>query len=75
MNPGTTSETWRLVELKLDILRQRTHEGWQNQDWELAALGERVIRTTEQSLAATGEMHQCFDELQARLADAATATG
>ena len=75
MNPGKSSDTWRLVELKLELLRHRTQEGWQNENWELAALGERVIRTAEQSLAASGEMRQCYDALQSRLADASNLTG
>ena len=67
MDPVKTSDTWRLVELKLEVLRQRTREGWQNENWELAALGERVIKTTEQSLAASGDMHQRFDTLRAQM--------
>ena len=70
MNPVKHSDTWRLVELKLEILRQRTREGWASEQWELAALGERIIRTAEESLATSGEMHQCLDDLKSQLADA-----
>jgi hypothetical protein len=44
-------DTWKLVESKIDELRLLTDEKWKNSEWELAALGERVIRTVEQSKA------------------------
>jgi hypothetical protein len=69
MNPIKPSETWRLVELKIEILRQRTEESWSSEQWELAALGERIIRTAEESLTANCEMHQSLDQLQSQLTD------
>ena len=42
------SETWELVEEKMIELRIITEAKWRNSEWELAALGERVLRTTDQ---------------------------
>ncbi len=40
-----------MVEEKKEVLRTLTEEGWNKGDWELAALGERTLRTVEQSEA------------------------
>lgn len=49
--------TWELVAEKQAELRRLTEENWNKGEWELAALGERVLRTVEDSTAASEELH------------------
>ncbi len=49
MNSKKTDDTWRLVEEKKEVLLELVEEKWKNEDWELAALCERTLRTIEQS--------------------------
>lgn len=46
-----TKETWEAIEGKMLELRILTNANWKNSEWELAALGERVLRTVEASKA------------------------
>ena len=41
--------TWQLVEQKAAELRRLTDVSWTHSQWELAALGESVLRTVERS--------------------------
>ena len=51
-----TRETWKLVQQKQDELRSLTEQNWQNGEWELAALGERVLRTVTEAREASSSM-------------------
>ncbi len=41
--------TWELIERKMLELRILTNANWKNQEYELAALGERVLRSVDKS--------------------------
>lgn len=43
---------WQLVKEKQEVLRKLTEEAWGKDEWELAALGERTLRTVDQSKVA-----------------------
>ena len=71
MNCVKADQRWHMVEEKREVLRKLTEEMWQNQDWELAALGERTLRTVEQSKMVvktlktkTGELDQQLQAIQ-----------
>ena len=51
-----SQNAWMQVNEKLTELRRLTDEWWANEEWELAALGERTIKTVEQSRSASAEM-------------------
>jgi hypothetical protein len=42
-----TNENWTIIERKMLELRILTNANWRNQEYELAALGERVLRSAE----------------------------
>ena len=48
---NTKDITWKTVEEKQEELRGITEEAWRKEEWELATLGERTLRTVEQSKA------------------------
>lgn len=52
------SGKWLIVEAKLEELRELTDGNWEKGEWELAALGQRTIRTVEQSRFSAKEMIQ-----------------
>ncbi len=52
------SEKWRLVEEKLAELRRLVEENWNNGEWQLALMGENIIKTVEKSQAQAAEMRQ-----------------
>ncbi len=52
------SDKWLTVEAKLEELRELTDANWEKGEWELAALGQRTIRTVEQSRFSAKEMIQ-----------------
>jgi hypothetical protein len=60
----TASETWDLIEGKMLELRILTNANWKNSEWELAALGERVLRTVEMSKAESERMRADYSQLQ-----------
>jgi hypothetical protein len=62
-----TAETWRLVELKLEELRSLTTDSWNNQNWEMAALGERTMRATQDAMHASKEAHNQLTNLNVSL--------
>ncbi len=53
-----SSDKWLMVEAKLEELRELTEENWEKEEWELAALGQRTIRTVEQSRFSAKEIIQ-----------------
>lgn len=59
-----TKETWDMIEGKMLELRILTNANWKNSEWELAALGERVLRTVEASKAESERMLADAERLQ-----------
>ncbi len=59
-----SSETWDLIEGKMLELRILTNANWKNTEWELAALGERVLRSVETSKAESGKMRLDLEKLE-----------
>lgn len=58
---------WQLVKEKQEELRKLTEEAWGKDEWELAALGERTLRTVEQSKAAAGTLRDVMAALNREL--------
>jgi len=58
-----TSDTWNLIEGKMLELRILTNANWKNQEYELAALGERVLRTVEMAKAESEHMRSDMEGL------------
>jgi hypothetical protein len=56
--------TWKLVESKMAELRALTDDKWKNSEWELAALGERVLRAAENSISESEALRANTRELQ-----------
>ncbi len=63
------SDIWELIEGKMLELRILTNANWKNSEWELAALGERVLRTAEMSKAASEKMRADNERLQQSIAE------
>lgn len=61
-------DTWKLVQQKQDELRSLTEQNWQNGEWELAALGERVLRTTTDAREAASSMRTALVKYQVQCA-------
>jgi len=51
-----TNENWDIIEGKMLELRILTNANWKNSEWEVAALGERVLRTVEIAKAESERM-------------------
>lgn len=64
-----SSETWDLIEGKMLELRILTNANWKNAEWELAALGERVLRTVETSKAESEKIRADFENLEHSIDD------
>jgi hypothetical protein len=64
MDKMNTSGTWDLIEGKMLELRILTNANWKNSEWELAALGERVLRTVEMAKAESEKLRDDADHLQ-----------
>ncbi len=45
----TTNETWELIEEKMLQLRILTNANWKNGEFELAVLGEKMLRSVQAS--------------------------
>jgi hypothetical protein len=58
-----TSDTWNLIEGKMLELRILTNANWKNQEYEVAALGERVLRTVETAKAESERMRSDMENL------------
>ena len=63
-----TKETWDLIKEKQEELRQLTDQNWRNGEWELAALGERTLRTVSQSAEASRTMRTALVTYQVQCA-------
>ena len=59
-----SSEIWDQIEGKMIELRILTNANWKNSEWELAAMGERVLRTVEASKAESENLRADADNLQ-----------
>ncbi len=59
-----SSEIWEQIEGRMLELRILTNANWKNSEWELAALGERVLRTVEESKAASEKLREDAEYLQ-----------
>jgi hypothetical protein len=64
MDKMNTSETWDMIEGKMLELRILTNANWKNSEWELAALGERVLRTVELAKAESEKLRDDAEHLQ-----------
>jgi hypothetical protein len=51
-----TNETWDLVADKIVELRILTNANWKKQEYELAALGERILRTVQLSQSVSASL-------------------
>jgi hypothetical protein len=60
----STSDIWELVEGRMLELRILTDANWKNSEWELAALGERVLKTVDQSRIQSEALHARAQDLQ-----------
>ena len=58
-----TKSTWDLVKEKQEELSKLTEEAWRKGEWELAALGERTMRTAAKSIAASAKMNHAMKSL------------
>ena len=58
-----TNATWDIIEGKMLELRILTNANWKNSEWEIAALGERVLRTVEMAKAESERMRSDYDNL------------
>ena len=58
-----TNDTWNLIEGKMLELRILTNANWKNQEYEVAALGERVLRTVEMAKAESERMRSDVENL------------
>jgi hypothetical protein len=63
MSEMKTNETWDIIEGKMLELRILTNANWKNSEWEIAALGERVLRTVEMAKAESERMRSDYDNL------------
>ena len=69
-----SSQTWCLMEAKLEELRRLTNRQWANEEWELAALGERTIKTVRASRQASDELRENYARFRETTAQLKTAT-
>jgi hypothetical protein len=65
----TSSEIWDQIEGKMVELRILTNANWRNSEWELAAMGERVLRTVEASKAESEKMRADAEHLKESVED------
>ena len=63
------NENWDIIEGKMLELRILTNANWKNAEWELAALGERVLRTVELAKAESEKTRADFMELEQSIED------
>ena len=64
-----TNENWDVIEGKMLELRILTNANWKNAEWELGALGERVLRTVEISKAESEKTRGEFEQLTQSIDD------
>ena len=61
------SDKWQLIKEKQVELSRLTEEAWQKGEWELATLGERTLRTAEQSKSASDNLEKAMTALNLEL--------
>jgi len=61
------SEKWKLVDEKLAELQGLVEGNWDNGEWQLALMGEKIIKSVEQSQANATEMRHQTNILMARI--------
>lgn len=54
------NDTWKLVQEKQAELRRLTEQNWKSGEYELAVLGEKTLRTVEQSSAAVNDLRRAM---------------
>jgi len=59
-----SSAIWQQVDAKIHELRTLTENHWKNGEWELAALGKRIIRTAEQSKIESAALRSSYEALR-----------
>ncbi|MCR4393964.1 MAG: hypothetical protein NUV31_06305 [Dehalococcoidales bacterium] len=59
-----SSSIWQQVDEKIKELRTLTEHQWKQGEWELAALGERVILTAEQSKIESAALRASYEALR-----------
>ncbi len=64
-----SQDTWELIEAKMVELRILTEANWKHAEWELAALGERVLRTVEINKAESESLRMDTVIMQKSLAE------
>lgn len=67
MNSMKAENKWQMVEERQAELRRLTEEAWNKNEWELAALGERTLRTVEQSKTASVILRETMEALNQEL--------
>jgi len=55
------NDKWQKVREKQEELRMLVDENWEKGEWGLAVLGERIIKTVEESKASAAKMRQHTD--------------
>jgi hypothetical protein len=64
-----TNDTWHVVERKMLELRILTNANWKNQEYELAALGERVLRSVEMAKSESENVRSGLDNKSQTVAE------
>jgi hypothetical protein len=64
-----SNETWEAVEGKMLELRILTDANWENGEYELAALGERVLRSVEIAKSDSEKMVSDYTHLEGSIAN------
>jgi hypothetical protein len=64
-----SNETWEAVEGKMLELRILTDANWKNGEYELAALGERVLRSVEIAKSDSEKMVSDYTYLEGSIAN------
>ncbi|HEY90585.1 MAG TPA: hypothetical protein G4O07_02005 [Dehalococcoidia bacterium] len=59
------SNAWPVVVEKMEELRSLTEEQWKTGGWEIAVLGERVLKVTANSKCAAGYLRTQAEAFQA----------
>ena len=57
------NEKWQQVQGKMEELRTLVDGNWSNEEWVLAAMGENILRTVEESKASAEMLRQKTNKL------------
>jgi hypothetical protein len=72
MNTNTninTLDTWDIVERKMLELRILTNANWKNQEYELAVMGEKMLRSLEAAKAQSANARAMLEKLPESIND------